>query len=86
MKKLPLSYVLLKNMTCLSPLAHMQPETVQMISAVIDQLPLCHSVRNIKDNVVQEWKLYQQEEIGEEFLLMLLEPKMMVCHLRRTNE
>ena len=54
MKKLPLSNVLLKNMACLSPLARMQPETVQMISAVIDQLPLCHSVRNIKDNVVQE--------------------------------
>lgn len=53
MKIMPLSNVLLKNLCWLSPLIRQQPQTVQMMSAIIDGIP-DHLPNGFKDNVLQE--------------------------------
>lgn len=69
-KKLPLADMLLKNVACLSPLVRQQPASLQMIQAVVDQLPYCNSTQ-IKDDVLREWQCYRcDSEIVDEFHIL----------------
>jgi hypothetical protein len=67
-KKLPLSNVLLKNTACLSPLCRQVPSSVQMIIAVVENLPYLHTPE-MKDNVRHEWQKYQDDQIPEDFYI-----------------
>lgn len=67
-KKLPFGNVLLKNVACLSPLLRTQPSSIQMIAAVVANLPYCNCAET-KDNVLREWHKYQDEVIPEEFFI-----------------
>jgi hypothetical protein len=40
-----------------------------MISAVIDSIPHCHLSSGFKDNVLQEWKLYQDDTLAEDLFI-----------------
>jgi hypothetical protein len=74
-KKLPLGNVLLKNIACLSPLLRTQPASLQMIVAVVANLPYCNSAEK-NDNVIREWRKYQDEVIPEEFFNSSLQIKV----------
>jgi len=67
-KKLPFSNVLLKNVACFSPLLLKQPSSLQMIGAVVLNLPYCNSAET-DDGVLREWRNYQKKEIPEEFYI-----------------
>ena len=67
-KKLPFANILLKNLACLSPLLRSQPGSLQMITAVVDNLPYCNYAAT-KDNILPEWRKYQEEVIPEEFYI-----------------
>jgi hypothetical protein len=67
-KKLPFSNVLLKNIACLSPLLRTEPSSLQMIAAVVVNLPYCNSAEK-SDSVVREWRKYQDEVIPETFFI-----------------
>jgi hypothetical protein len=67
--KLPLSNMLPGNVACLSLLNRQQPTAVQMILAVVDQLPYCSSA-NIKYDILHQWQTYAADKIPEEFFIL----------------
>lgn len=68
-KKLPLTNILLKNLACFDPLCRRQATTVQMILAVVSQLPYYNNAQ-MKDEVLREWQRYQEDsEITEELYI-----------------
>jgi hypothetical protein len=68
-KKLPLTNVLLKNVACLSPVIRQQPASLQMIVAVVDNLPY-YNFTQAQDDIVREWQCYRDNsEILDEFYI-----------------
>jgi hypothetical protein len=54
---------------CISGKQHQKPQSVQLILAVIDNLPYCHSAE-LKDKVLSEWQVYQEESISEDLFAL----------------
>jgi len=68
LKKLPLSNVILKNIACLSPLLRKEPQSLEMMLALVANLPYCKAAE-MKDKVSAEWHQYQQEEISRDMFV-----------------
>ncbi len=65
--KLPLNNVLLKNLSCLHPLLRSTANSVQMVSSIVDNIPMISSITELKDKILQDWRKYQEENIKEDF-------------------
>ena len=66
MKKLPLSNVLLQKLACIRPLLCQQPQSLQTVLAVVENMPYCHSAE-MKDKLLSEWRVYKEECLSEGF-------------------
>jgi len=64
MTKLPLRNVLLRNLGCLHPLLRVPSNSLQMTTAVVDNLAILQvdesTQTQLKDKVLQEWRNYQE--------------------------
>ena len=65
--KLPLKNVVLKNLPCLHPLLRSKENSMQMVSSVIENIPILSSSTDLKKKIVQEWRKYKEENITEDF-------------------